>query len=114
MPFEQHGNRSFTFASITRNAPSAPGVFGLADSREWIYVGDADDIRAELLNHLNHPHEFLKAHPPSGFTFEVCSPSQRGERRSQLVEELAPSANRLVGKLSDSVSQEKERGSASY
>ena len=95
MPFENHGNRSFTAVSIWKNAPSAPGVYGLANSHQWIYVGETMDIQAELLRHLQNPHTFLKEHPPSGFTYELTTAVQRIGRQNQLVLELEPIGNRL-------------------
>jgi hypothetical protein len=100
MPFGNHGNRSFTAKSIGNNAPPASGVYGLADARQWIYVGEAGDIQAELLKHLQNPGSFLRQHPPSGFTFELTTAGQRIERQNQLVSELEPIGNRLIGRLS--------------
>jgi hypothetical protein len=111
MPFENHGNRSFTRISIGKNAPPASGVYGLADAHQWIYVGATADIQAELLGHLENPHAFLKAHPPSGFTYELTTPGQRVERQNQLVLELEPIGNRLVGQLSNWTSPETEHRS---
>jgi len=114
MPFENHGNRSFTRTSIGKNAPPAPGVYGLADARQWIYVGETGDIQAELLAHLQNPHAFLREHPPSGFTYELTAAGQRIERQNQLVLELEPIGNRLVGQLSSSKSSGKEYGSDNH
>lgn len=114
MPFENHGNRSFTAVSIGKNAPSAPGVYGLANAHQWIYVGETGDIQAELLRHLQNPHAFLKEHPPSGFTYELISGVQRIERQNQLVLELEPIGNRLVGRLSDWKAAEDEQSSGSH
>jgi hypothetical protein len=100
VPFENHGNRSFTMTSIEKNAPQASGVYGLANARQWIFVGETADIQAELLSHLRNPHAFLRQHAPSGFTFELSTPGQRIERANQLVTELEPIGNRLVGQLS--------------
>jgi hypothetical protein len=87
--------------SIEKNAPPASGVYGLADARQWIYVGETADIQAALLKHLASPHAFLRDHPPSGFTYELTNPGQRIERQNQLVLELEPMGNRLVGQLSN-------------
>lgn len=86
--------------SVGRNAPSSSGVYGLADAREWIYVGETGDIQAELLGHLQNPPAFLRAHPPSGFTYELTAAERRIARQNQLVLELGPIGNRLVGQLS--------------
>jgi len=100
MPFGNHGNRSFTAISIGNNAPPLSGVYGLADARQWIYVGETADIQAELLKHQRSPGAFLRQHPPSGFTFELTAPERRIERQNRLVSELEPIGNRLVGRLS--------------
>jgi len=96
MPFENHGNRAFTVASIGKNAPPASGVYGLADARGWIYVGETADIRAQLLSHLKNPPAFLVDHPPSGFTFELTAAGRRIDRQSRLVLELGPIGNRSL------------------
>lgn len=114
MPFKNHGNRSFTMISIGKNAPPAPGVYGLADARQWIYVGEAVNIQAELLSHVENPHAFLREHPPSGFTYELTTPGQRVERQNQLVLELEPIGNRLVGQLSNRTASEKEHRSDNH
>lgn len=107
MPFENHGNRSFTTISIGKNAPPASGVYGLADARQWLYIGETADIRGELLTHLRNPHPFLKEHPPSGFTYELSTAEQRIQRQNQLVMEMEPIGNRVVGQLSNWTSAEK-------
>jgi hypothetical protein len=114
MPFENHANRSFTTISIGKNAPAASGVYGLADARQWIYVGETTDIRAELFNHLENPHGFLRDHPPSGYTYELTTPGERIKRQNQLVLELEPIGNRLVGQLSNWTSHEKEHRNGKY
>jgi hypothetical protein len=57
-------------------------------------VGVADDIRASLLGHLQESDTALKSRAPTGFTFEICPPSQRAARVKRLVTELAPVCNR--------------------
>ena len=99
MPFENHGNRSFTAISVAKNAPHASGVYGLADARQWIYIGETADIQAELMSHLQDPHRFLKEHPASGFTFELTTAGERIERQNQLVLELKPIGNRIPGHI---------------
>ena len=71
-----------------------PGVYGLSNAREWVFVGVADDIRATLLGHLQEVDTTLKSRAPTGFTFEICHPSQSAARSSRLVAELSPFCNR--------------------
>jgi hypothetical protein len=75
-----------------------PGVYGLSNAREWVFVGAADDIRAALLSHLQEGDTVLKSRVPTGFTFEICHPSQRAARVSRLVTELSPVCNRGIVK----------------
>lgn len=100
MPFTNHANRAFTLVSVEKNAPAASGVYGLSNNRQWIYVGETADIQAELLMHIRYPHEFLRDHSPSGFTYELSSAEHRIERQNRLIFELEPLGNRLVGQLS--------------
>jgi hypothetical protein len=73
-----------------------PGVYGLSNAREWVFVGITDDIRSALLGHLQEANTTLKSRAPTGFTFEVCHPSQGAARASRLVAELSPFCNRGV------------------
>ncbi len=99
MPFRNYGNVSFTLTSVGKNAPRESGVYGLSNARQWLYVGETSDIQTALLGHLHSPHAFLKEHPPSGFTYELLERGGRIERQNQLVRELEPIGNRLVGQL---------------
>jgi hypothetical protein len=101
VPFANHGNRSFTTISVANNVPAASGVYGISNASQWIYVGEAANIHAELFKHLQHPSAFLKGHSPSGFTYELSSQENRVQRRNQLVMELAPIGNRLGEELSN-------------
>jgi hypothetical protein len=70
-----------------------PGVYGLSNAKEWVFVGVTDDIRASLLGHLQERNTVLKSRVPTGFTFEICHPSQSATRLSRLVSELSPVCN---------------------
>ena len=94
MPFEGYGGFSFSPVSVQRNAPSLPGVYGLSNAVEWVFVGVTDDIRSTLLSHLGEGNTRLKSRRPTGFTFEICHPSQRAARVTRLVTELAPFCNK--------------------
>jgi hypothetical protein len=96
MPFEDHGNRSFTATSIAKDAPPASSAYGLADASRWIYIGETTDIQAELLRHLHNPPAFLREYLPSGFTYELSTVGHRIDRQNQLVFELEPIGNRRV------------------
>ena len=94
MPFEGYGGFSFTPVSVSRNAPPAPGVYGLSNANEWIYVGVADNLQEALMGHLRESGTLLKSREPKGFTFEICHPSQCSARQMRLVTELSPVCNK--------------------
>jgi len=96
VPFEGYGGFSFSPVSVQKNAPSMPGVYGLSNAREWVFVGAADDIQAALMGHLREGNTVLKSRAPTGFTFEVCHPSQSAARVSRLVAELSPVCNMRI------------------
>lgn len=94
MPFEECAGLAFTNVSVQKNAPGQSGVYGLSNAREWIFVGEANDIRAALLAHLKEAGTLLKTRNPTGFTFEISSPSDRISRQNELVREFEPFCNR--------------------
>jgi excinuclease UvrABC nuclease subunit len=53
LPFQNYPARIFKAADIRREAPASSGVYGLSNAREWIYVGETDNIQVRLLEHLN-------------------------------------------------------------
>jgi excinuclease UvrABC nuclease subunit len=94
MAFAECAARMFTATSIQKNAPGCSGVYALSNAREWIFIGEAIDIRARLLEHLSETGTPLMARNPTGFTFEICSPADRHSRHAELVREFAPYCNR--------------------
>jgi len=93
MSFQNHGARAFTITSVHKNAPAASGVYGLSSAREWIYIGEAEDVQGRLLEHLRERHTFQKTGIPTGFTFELCASESRVARQESLVRELRPACN---------------------
>lgn len=96
MPFAECAARSFTVPSVQNNVPESSGVYGLSNSREWLFVGQGDNIRAHLLEHLKEVGTLLTAHNPTGFVFELCLPGERISRQDALVRELEPRCNRRM------------------
>ena len=88
MPFAECAARSFTVVSIQQNAPEFSGVYGLSNAREWLLVGESDNIRASLLEHDRETGTVLKNRMPTGFTFELCSLTERIARQEALVRAL--------------------------
>ncbi len=94
MPFEECARQSFTVASIQANAPALSGIYGLSNAREWIYIGESDNIRASLLNELEQGDSALLDRRPTEFVFELCAPDARSSRQDRLVLECEPVYNR--------------------
>ena len=92
MPFEKRIPHPLSENGARCYAPAAPGVYGLSTSREWVYIGQADDIQAALLGHLRD--EAILKWGPTGFVFEACSGDQRRIRQDCLILEYAPICNR--------------------
>ena len=90
-PFAENRYRKFRFQreDILRNAHEASGVYGLF-SALWIYLGEADDIRARLLEHLAGDDPGIQDYQPSGFAFELVSLPDRSRRLAELITELQP------------------------
>jgi hypothetical protein len=84
---------SFTATSIRQHAPAVSGVYALSNSREWVFIAEADDVQAALRAHLAAPGTRLRAAGPTGFTIEPCIPANRRARVARLILELAPSCN---------------------
>jgi hypothetical protein len=94
MPFEQLIPRPFTPGAVQTYAPSASGVYGISNAREWIYIGETDNIQDALFDHLRDLHTSLMNRQPTGFVFEVCNGARRSTRQDRLVLEYEPACNR--------------------
>jgi hypothetical protein len=94
MSFAKCAASSFTPVSVQKNAPESSGVYGVSNSKEWLLVGEGDNIRELLLAHLKEMGTALSAQNPTGFTFELCSGSDRIARQAALIRELKPRCNR--------------------
>ena len=97
MSFAECGARAFTAISVRKNAPESSGVYGLSNSREWLFIGEARDIRARLLEHLQETNTMLANGGPTGFTFEECPAGNRFARQGALVRQFNPCCNRRSG-----------------
>ncbi|QOY85604.1 hypothetical protein [Paludibaculum fermentans] len=87
MPFERPFPRPFTVSSIREHAPALPGVFGLSNSREWLYIGEAENIQAALLEHMVSAGSAAPHQQPTGFVFEVCDRARQAVRQASLMHE---------------------------
>ena len=93
MPFERSVAHAFRVGSILAHAPSVSGVYGISNAREWIFIGQSDNIQRQLLDHLQEDGTFLKGRLPTGFVYEMCDDGVRAGRVDRLVQEYGPAAN---------------------
>ncbi len=96
MPFEPFTARSFTRVSVRANAPAASGIYGISNAREWIFIGETDNIQASLLHDLQRGDSALQKRSPTGFVFELCDPAERRARHDRLILEYEPVCNRRL------------------
>ena len=94
MPFDQCFPRPLTAGAVETFAPLTSGVYGISNAREWIYIGETDNIQGTLLSHLQNPDTPLMKRLPTGFVFEVCDRERRPIRQDRLVQEYEPICNR--------------------
>jgi hypothetical protein len=94
MPFDQFIPRPLTPVAVHAYAPTASGVYGISNAREWIYIGETDNIRGALLDHLQDCDTPVMKREPTGFVCEVCDPARRPARQDRLVLEYEPICNR--------------------
>jgi len=93
MPWHNGEIYSFTREGIEENAPSGGGVYVLFDQQRFIYVGESDDIRQSLIQHLAGDNAWIHAWAPPFFSFELHPASARVARQGALIQKLALSEN---------------------
>lgn len=100
MPFEQLIPRPLHLVGVHAYAPATSGVYGISNAREWIYIGETDNIQGTLLAHLQQLGTSLMKRQPTGFVFEVCDGVRRRARQDRLVLEYEPTCNRRSARYS--------------
>jgi excinuclease UvrABC nuclease subunit len=98
MPWNGTNGFQFNSNSVAANAPEASGVYALFNKGVWEYFGEAKNIRARLLVHLNNCHsESVILANPQWFAFELQPEASRVARQNQLILELMPRCNKRLG-----------------
>ena len=93
MPWQNNGGWTLNEASVKASAPAQSGVYALYTSQKWVYIGESQDIRNRLLEHLRD--DRIMRHGPTSFSYELHPASSRVARQDALIAELNPSANRM-------------------
>jgi hypothetical protein len=81
---------------VRANAPAASGIYGISNAREWIYIGESDNIQASLMHDLEKGDSALLKRFPTGFVFELCVAADRQSRQDRLSLEYEPVCNRRM------------------
>ena len=77
--------------------PPVPGVYALCLGREFIYIGDTENLQRKLLDHLDEKSECISRMNPDTFSFEPVPDPERVARRNRLILELNPVCNQKMG-----------------
>jgi hypothetical protein len=100
MPFDRIVPHPLTGASVQTYAPAVSGVYGISNAEEWIYIGETDNIRGALLEHLQDRSANVMMKEPTGFVCEVCDGLRRPARHDRLIAEYGPACNRQPSRYS--------------
>ena len=76
---------AYALRSILKNVPAGSGVYALHAQWGCVYVGEAEDIRPNLLAHIRDDNPCLDRQDPIYFTFEAVLPEARRGRWTDLV-----------------------------
>ena len=85
MPWANPNGYWLNARSINSHAPAQSGVYGLYKAELWIYIGESEDIRARLLQHLNGDNSCINREAPTQFTYELVPAGQRVARKDLLI-----------------------------
>ena len=98
MPWNGTTGFPFNRQSVTASAPEASGVYALFNNGIWVYIGEAQNIKDRLLQHLTKSHSLLiERANPQWFAWELVFGVYRIARQNQLILELKPSSNQRLG-----------------
>ena len=78
------------------NAPIRSGVYALHHGTRWIYVGEASDILAQLIQHLHGDGVGITMFSGLTFSYELLSEVTRARRQAELIQYFRPICNPLI------------------
>jgi hypothetical protein len=97
MPWANPTNYEFSRMSIVRNAPEQSGIYALYHRATWVYIGETENIRAQLLQHLEGDVTCVAVYPALAFSYVLAPPAIRAWRQDELVREFHPFCNLKLG-----------------
>lgn len=98
MPWQGSNGFTYTTTSVQSNAPSQSGVYAIYTPTKWIYIGESQDIRARLMQHLAGDNDCIRTSGATLFAYELVPTSGgRVARQNALILECAPTCNQRLG-----------------
>jgi hypothetical protein len=97
MPWGNPTSYEFSRMSIVRNAPEQSGIYVLHHRATWVYIGETENIRAQLLQHLDGNDIWVAVYPALAFSFVLAPAATRAWRQDELVREFHPVCNPKLG-----------------
>ena len=97
MAYDSGTTYVFGYRAVRDNVPNSSGVYTIYTARQWVYVGQSDDIRQSLFRHLNEPTACMEERTPLSFSFETIPSAERRSRYDALVTELRPACGAIEG-----------------
>ena len=95
MAYDHTDTYAFGYRAVQDKAPNMSGVYTIYTSQRWLYVGESDDVKQSLFNHLTEPSACMTRRGPLSFSFELVPPAERVRRQQALVAALEPTCQRL-------------------
>lgn len=90
MTIDRNATYAFGYRAVQSNAPKLSGVYTIYTSRQWLYVGETEDVQKSLFEHLNALSRCMAKRGPLSFSFELVPPAERIGRQHALVAALGP------------------------
>jgi hypothetical protein len=88
---------SFTQLSIFLQVPAKSGVYALHNSNRCLYIGETDNLRQTLQQHLRSDNPWISLWEPSGVYFELWPETGRYERKMHMIHEFQPIISDAAG-----------------
>jgi hypothetical protein len=93
VPWSNSTCYAFSRASVMLHVPERSGVYVVQSETTWIYVGEGENIRALLLEHLDGDNPCITVFPGLTFSYELVARAARTWRQNELVSEFRPLCN---------------------
>jgi excinuclease UvrABC nuclease subunit len=97
MPWGNPTSYEFSRMSVVRNAPEQSGIYALYHRATWVYIGETENIRAQLLQHLDGDDTRITVYPALSFSYVLAPAATRAWRYEELIREYHPVCNPKVG-----------------